>query len=50
MGVHLDRQQREEVAQAVAKLNETIAIEEQEIEDWRTEANGNVVELPAHES
>jgi hypothetical protein len=48
IGAALDESQREEVGKAIAKLNEVIALEEQEIEDWRTEGNENVVELPAH--
>jgi len=50
IGTDLDEEQKEEVGEVVAKLNETIAIEEQEIEDWSTEKNENVVELPARQS
>jgi hypothetical protein len=50
IGASLDDSQREEVRRAVAKLNEVVALEEREIQDWRTEGNENVVELPAHQS
>jgi hypothetical protein len=48
IGEKLDRQQTQEVEEAVEKLNEIVAVEEQEIADWRNERNENVVELPAH--
>jgi hypothetical protein len=50
VGTDLNVEQNKEVGEVVAKLNETIATEEQEIENWRTEGNENVVELPAHQS
>jgi hypothetical protein len=49
IGTDLDAQQREEVGKVVKRLKEIIVIEEQEIEDWRTERNDNVVELPARQ-
>jgi hypothetical protein len=49
IGTDLDAERREEVGKVVERLKEVIAIEEQEIEDWRTEPNDNVVELPAHQ-
>lgn len=47
IGEKLSRRQEREVEEAAERLNETVAIEEQEIADWRNEKNDNVVELPA---
>lgn len=49
IGEALSELQRKEVRKAVSQLVEMIAVEEQEIQDWRTEGNENVVELPAHQ-
>ena len=50
IGAALNESQRKEVRRAVSQLVEMIAVEEQEIQDWRTERNENVVELPAHQA
>jgi len=50
IGTALSESQRKEVRSAVSQLVEMIAVEEQEIQYWRTEANENVVQLPAHQS
>jgi hypothetical protein len=49
IGADLNEAQKEEVRNTVSQLVEVIAVEEQEIQDWRTEGNENVVELPAHQ-
>jgi hypothetical protein len=49
-GAALNESERKEVNSAVSQLVELIAVEEQEIQDWRTERNEDVVELPARQS
>ena len=49
IGAALGESQRKEVRKAVSQLVEMIAVEEQEIQDWRTEGNENVVEIPAQQ-
>lgn len=50
IGEPLDEAQREEVRNAIAQLSGVIALEQEEIEDWRTLGNDDMVELPAHQS
>lgn len=49
IGEPLHEAQREEIRKTVEQLSGVIALEQQEIEDWRTLRNDDMVELAAHQ-
>lgn|SRR5487761_113923 len=49
-GLRLSAKQKAEIEQAAVVLADAVAVEEQEIADWRDRRNDNVVELPSCQS
>jgi len=49
-GLRLSAKQKAEIEQAAVVLADVVAVEEQEIADWRDRRNDNVVELPSCQS